>query len=357
MKKIAHFFLGANSAQGFYSLYDQLLSARFDDLLIIKGGPGCGKSSFMRQVSTELAAAGYTPAYIHCSGDPDSLDGAIFPKLRIAMVDGTAPHVLEPTYTVACERYLDLTRFYDVEGTKKKRAELIALTDAYRAHYRDAYHILRAAGELETERRARIHAHMDFVRLEHRMEGILARELKSKAAHAGSIFYAFLGGTTNAGELCRFDTAEALCPRVYEFCDSAGLGNGALHRICGTAAAGGEQVIACPNPDRPEELQHVLLPQRGLAFITSNERTPYRGEAYRRIRLDAMADSGFSRAEKAKLRFMRRIGRELREEAVEKLKEAKKAHDALEKVYNPFVDFDGVYDLAHSEAQRLLNRA
>ena len=265
--------------------------------------------------------------------------------------------MLEPTYTVACERYLDLTRFYDVEGTKKKRAELIALTDAYRAHYRDAYHILRAAGELETERRARIHAHMDFVRLEHRMEGILARELKRKATHAGSVFCAFLGGTTNAGELCRFDTVDALCPRVYEFCDSAGLGNGALHRICDTAAAGGEQVIACLDPDRPEELQHVLLPQRGLAFITSNERIPYRGEAYRRIRLDAMADSGFSRAEKAKLRFMRRIGRELREEAVEKLKEAKKLHDALEKVYNPFVDFDGVYDLAHTEAQRLLNRA
>ena len=96
MKKIAHFFLGANSAQGFYSLYDQLLSARFDDLLIIKGGPGCGKSSFMRQVSTELAAAGYTPAYIHCSGDPDSLDGAIFSKLRIAMADGTAPHGTAP---------------------------------------------------------------------------------------------------------------------------------------------------------------------------------------------------------------------------------------------------------------------
>lgn len=95
MKKIAHFFLGANSAQGFYSLYDQLLSARFDDLLIIKGGPGCGKASFMRQVSTELAAAGYTPAYIHCSGDPDSLDGVIFPAIGTAIVDGTAPHGMD----------------------------------------------------------------------------------------------------------------------------------------------------------------------------------------------------------------------------------------------------------------------
>lgn len=356
MKKIVHIFLGANSAQGFASRYDQLLRARFDDLLIIKGGPGCGKSTFMRTVSAELTDAGYTPVYVHCSGDPDSLDGAIFPELRIAMVDGTSPHALEPTYTVACERYLDLTRFYDVDGTKKKRAELIALTDAYRACYRDAYHILCAADEVESERREKIYAHMDFAKLERRTRGILARELKGKNTHTGSVSYAFLGGTTHAGELCRFDTAEALCPHIYELCDSAGLGNGALHMVCNAAAANGEYVLACQNPDRPKELQHVLLPERGVAFVTSNERIPYQGKAYRRIRLDAMADGGLSRADKAKLRFLRRIERELREEAVEKLGEAKKMHDALEGVYHPFVDFAGVCDLAHAEAQRLMKR-
>lgn len=356
MKKIAHIFLGANSAQGFSSLYDQLLSTRFDDLLILKGGPGCGKSTFMRRVSAGLEEAGYTPVYIHCSGDPDSLDGAIFPELRIAMVDGTAPHVLEPTYTIACERYLDLTRFYDVEGVRKKRAELLALTDAYRACYRDAYHILRAADEVESERRASLHAHMDFARLERRTKGILARELKGKHTEAGSISYAFLGGTTCMGEFCRFDTVETLCPRIYELCDGAGLGNRALRMICDAAAASGEHVLACPSPDRPAELQHLLLPERGVAFVTSNERIPYPGKAYRRIRLDAMADEGLTRAEKAKLRFLRRIERELREEAVEKLREAKQAHDALENAYHPFVDFDGVCDLAHTEATRLLKR-
>ena len=58
MKEPVHIFLGANSGEGFYSLYDQLLNARLDDLLIIKGGPGCGKSSFMRAVAKELATVG-----------------------------------------------------------------------------------------------------------------------------------------------------------------------------------------------------------------------------------------------------------------------------------------------------------
>ena len=59
--KQTHFFLGANSAEGFYGLYDQLLDARLYDLIILKGTPGCGKSTFMRRVGAahegRLAAA------------------------------------------------------------------------------------------------------------------------------------------------------------------------------------------------------------------------------------------------------------------------------------------------------------
>ena len=45
----------------------------------------------------------------------------------------------------------------------------------------------------------------------------------------------------------------------------------------------------------------------------------------------------------------------LREEAVTALKEAKENHDALEAVYNPYVDFEGVRALAALEAGRLLS--
>ena len=257
---------------------------------------------------------------------------------------------------MACERYVDLTRFYDVEAAKKKRAELMALTDAYRAHYRDAYRVLRAADEVGAERRASLSAQMDFAKLNRRIRGIAARELKEKRAEKGGADSAFLGGMTHRGDLCRFDTVEALCPRVYELCDSAGLGNGALQMLCAMAVENGERVLACRNPDRPAELQHLLLPGRGAAFVTSNERIPYGGEAYRRFRLDAMAEEKLNRAEKAKLRFLRRVEREMRTEAAEKLADAKRAHDALEGACNPLVDFDGVYELAGMEARRMAQR-
>lgn len=91
-----HFFLGANSEEGFSSLYEQLLGGRFDDLLILKGGAGSGKSTFMRRMGAAVERTGERVVYINCSGDPDSLDGAIFLDRRAAIVDGTAPHGTAP---------------------------------------------------------------------------------------------------------------------------------------------------------------------------------------------------------------------------------------------------------------------
>ena len=305
MKPVS-FFLGANSGEGFYSLYDQLLSGRFDDLMILKGGPGCGKSTFMRRMGAAVERTGERVAYIHCSGDPDSLDGAVFLDRRAAIVDGTSPHVLEPTYAVACER------------------------------------------------RTALHAQMDFAKLRRRVDAILARELRADGQGSGRVDRAFLGGLTHRGDICCFDTAEALCPRIYALSDSAGLGAQALRAVCEAAAEKRFDVLACPDPDRPRELQHVLIPERGLAFITTNARIPYEGKPCRRLRLDAMAEGALTRTQKTKLRFARRVEASLREEAVSALASAKRAHDALENAYHPCVDFDGVTALADEEIARLL---
>ena len=43
------YFLGANSPTGFYSLYPELIQPeRARTIYILKGGPGCGKSTLMR---------------------------------------------------------------------------------------------------------------------------------------------------------------------------------------------------------------------------------------------------------------------------------------------------------------------
>lgn len=94
------FYLGANAPTGFYSLYDQLIApGEAEDVVILKGGPGCGKSTLMKAVARKAEERGLRVEYIPCSGDPESLDAIILPERRAAIVDGTAPHVVVRKHT------------------------------------------------------------------------------------------------------------------------------------------------------------------------------------------------------------------------------------------------------------------
>ena len=76
IKLRTEYFLGANSAEGFVSLYDWWVDQRtIQAYYTIKGGAGCGKSTLMGKVAARMEQEGYEVEYIRCSGDPDSLDG------------------------------------------------------------------------------------------------------------------------------------------------------------------------------------------------------------------------------------------------------------------------------------------
>ena len=76
------YFLGANSRDGFASLYSGFAAGEGDRLHIIKGGPGTGKSGFMKKLGAAAERRGLDVEYVLCSGDPDSLDGVYIPALK-----------------------------------------------------------------------------------------------------------------------------------------------------------------------------------------------------------------------------------------------------------------------------------
>lgn len=348
-----HFFLGANSAEGFFSLYDGLLDAPLRDLAILKGGPGCGKSTLMRRAAEAMAARGEDVVYIHCSGDPDSLDAVLFPRLRAGLVDGTAPHVLEPRYMAARQHYIDFSPCYDLAAAQALAPALTSCADAYRGAYAAAYHVLRALGGIESERRALVRAAFDEEKLLRRAAGIAARELKGRGAGSGRTAHVFLGALTSQGALEHFETAQTLCPRIYELCDGYGLAAPLLHLLHRAALDAGEDTLLCPDPLFPSRPLHLLIPSRGIAFLSCDAKASPTAKPYRRLRIDAMAEGTLTSAQKARARFLRRLRRELEEEAVTALAHAGRGHDALEALYRPCVDFAAVDALCKRELARL----
>jgi len=95
--KEKHVFAGNNSDNGFFSYFDQIMKPdKARRIYILKGGPGVGKSTFMKKFALVMLDKGYFVEYIHCSSDNESLDGIVIPELSIAFVDGTAPHTIDP---------------------------------------------------------------------------------------------------------------------------------------------------------------------------------------------------------------------------------------------------------------------
>ena len=76
------YFIGANTSRGFINYGDEI----FEDLrklYVIKGGPGTGKSTFMKRFASKAEEKGYNVEYYYCSSDPSSLDGVVVTEQRI----------------------------------------------------------------------------------------------------------------------------------------------------------------------------------------------------------------------------------------------------------------------------------
>ena len=144
------YFAAANGYKGFRSNFDRIFSPlSLNKMFVIKGGPGTGKSTLMKKIATEFEKDA-TVTRIYCSSDPESLDGLIIEKNEkiIGIADGTAPHVIEPTYPGAKEEIINLADGFDYHGLYEKNKEIITLAKQKKREFEKAYSALEVAGSI-----------------------------------------------------------------------------------------------------------------------------------------------------------------------------------------------------------------
>ena len=125
------YFLGANTPTGFVGYTDDLYDCRGGwRAFLIKSGPGTGKNTLMRAVLEAMTAHGEEAQTICCSSDPHSLDAILFDRLKLALIDATAPHIIEPKYWGAVEEIVDLGSCMDNTRMHEHADAVIELTDA-----------------------------------------------------------------------------------------------------------------------------------------------------------------------------------------------------------------------------------
>ena len=100
------YFASSNSMMGFQSYFNEIYDpTKLKRIYIIKGGPGTGKSSTIRQIGESFEKR-CECEYFLCSSDPKSLDGLLVDE-QIAIIDGTSPHAIEAKYPGAVEIIVD----------------------------------------------------------------------------------------------------------------------------------------------------------------------------------------------------------------------------------------------------------
>lgn len=347
------FFLGANSPAGFYSLYDKYISANPGFFYFIKGGPGCGKSSFMRRIAEKAEKAGLSCEYIVCSADPDSLDGVYFPETATGILDATAPHATEPQIAGITGAYINLGAFYDNSALKNMKEKMQQLQLAYRAEYAETYKLLSAAAKIAPCSLRSIPESLAAV-VEKRVKGICSREFKRKSGRTGSAKSLFLDAVTYKGHICLYETLKTYADRICVIDNELGFAPIFLEKLSVCARNYGYDVIDFLSPGDPAKRVHLALPELGLAFASQTSSLPCGLEAYRHIRLDAAAGKDYLKKNKLRHKMYKKAFECVSDDAAAHLKKAKSLHDEMERLYNPNVDFEGVYSLADKYADLIV---
>lgn len=331
------FFLGACSCEGFVSHYDSLLQD-VTDLTILKGGSGCGKSTFMKALGRAASEKGLGVHYILCSSDPDSLDGVLFPELSVGFVDGTAPHVLEPIVCGGSANYLNFGEFYHRQAMKQNEEHILNLQKKNKAQYDLVHSCLRAINGLWDCVRCETEAPVYSEETQAIGECLCLSALRPKFG-MGTKSRRFLTVLTPKGPRFCHHTPAALCPKVYVLRDDYLLAPRVLSLVEAKAISYGYHCISCYSPWMPRcAPSHLMIPELGVSFVRDSKEFPYEGTRYCSIDLNSTLSPG-SRKE---LSFVHKTIGELIRVITRHLSAAKELHDQMESLCRPFIDFDKI---------------
>lgn len=339
-------FLSANTTEGFVSLYGDFLKGKKQ--YIIKGGPGTGKSTLMKNIGAYAENAGEDVEYIRCSSDPDSLDGVWLKKRNVAVCDGTAPHTLEPENVGCMGGIVNITDCWDEKALADATEEILLIKDKTAAAYRSAYGYLKAAGEIlkttfadATEKEAR--------QIIKTAESFCGKFFGKKKKNAGPTFEKrFISTFSHKGATAFYETCETLADRIFTLPYACGAANEAIGLIATDAKNRGFSVTVFADPLLPRTAVGAVFPTERLAVLALSPTF----EAAETKDFDVFRGSALTDVTNGAADGACGI---LFGQATDGLKNAKAHHDALERIFIKNTDFEKVGRITASLMTRIFS--
>ena len=318
------------------SCFDHLLpEAELRRRIILKGGPGVGKSTFMRRVHAALCADGEASTLYFCSGDPDSLDAVAIPRAGLLILDGTAPHIVDPEIPGARDSILNLGDCLNEEAMRPRLRQIRDCMADHAACTRRARAGMQAARAIAQDNAALIASATDAAKQERMLRSLIKTTLCLDAPpdDTPSARPVITDAITPKGELCLI--AENAQPRVIRLVRHWVMDlTGVLKRVSRAARDAGYSVEEHLYPAMPGRLLHLAIPALGTLITTSDLLPSEQIFDF----AACVPQSALLRHECALEQGRTDVKLHLHR-AVTALSQAKQLHDELETFYVPNMDF------------------
>ena len=340
------FFMSANSGAGFVSRFDFLYNSEPGwRVFLLKGGPSSGKSFLLKKLAAELMESDRL-SLIPDLEDPKSLDGIIVEEKKIAVLNGDEPHYIQEKFPGLCENIVDMGKLVDITRLKIAEQRIYNKTEAAVQLERRAGAYISAAASLMEDNLKTAKGCMDSEKIE-RFAAALADDL-IPAGKTASESIRFLSGLTPLGQVYYRSTVTKLCPAVYTVCDEwGGVSSVMMGRIRSIALQKKQRIITCPCPVFPEDkIEHILLPDAGIAFVTSNKYLDELEEG-RRYHARRFYNTVSLRSHRQRMNFCKKAALQLLESGAGLLSGAAAEREMLKNYYDSAFDFDGLDIIKH----------
>nr|AGF93502.1 ATPase [uncultured organism] len=353
-KKVLNFFPGGNTGAGFYSFYDYL-PYRAEDIFIIKGGPGTGKSTFMKRIGERALKEGFRIEKHWCSSDNNSLDGVVIPDLKTAIFDGTAPHMTDPRYPGAVEEIINLGQYWDTSYLRSHRDEIRKITTAISRNFENTYFYLRLAAETEKSIEKFYLEGFKSENAEKLIENIREDITPATCQKNGGVRHLFGSAITPEGKVNYYQNITAEMKKRYLLQGkSRTVKSKILKRIADISLAKGHDILFLHYALNPSLLAGIIISSMKIALLSdalgllsSKKSTDILINTSDCLR-PAIVNNNSREIETQKDLF-----RDLFDKAQQNLKKAKENHDWLEEFYVVAMDFEGVGKLREKYEKNL----
>lgn len=341
--KTVDFFLCATMANDFFSL-----CAPFDEpksgvrRYLIKGSAGNGKSTAMKQAAEACEPFDSLIERIHCSSDPDSLDGVIFKDAKCSIVDATPPHPVEPKFPGSFQTIVNFFDALNEEILAPKLPALKTLSEEISLCHQKARRLMAGADALLSDNRQFIASILKPQKIDALADRLALRELPAKKGGTGEIHLRLLSAVTLDGIHTYTDTVKTMCSRVICIDDPFGVAaDRLLRRLLFHVKQRGIEAYVCFDPTAPDKLvSHLLIPSLSLGFVTQSADVRFDpAMCTRMIRYTRFLDRSALRRRRQTLTFQKKAANVLIHAASAHLRQAKAIHDTLEAEYHEGVDF------------------